>query len=463
MHEADVGDLLDAFASGGATPVDAVEDCLRRLAEVDPVVNASVLVMTESAAAQAHESAARWCAGTARRLEGVPVGVKDTIDVAGVATRAGSRALHRTAAADASAVRRLREAGAIPLTKLQTTAFAFGDPHGGAFGVTRNPADPSRTTGASSSGPAAAVAARAVPVAIATDSAGSVRIPASHCGVVGFKPTFGAVSTAGVLPGTWSLDHVGVLGRSVAGLRPVLAAMLGPDPADPHARGHVRARSTCTDAEAAETTAGLRVGVLRGPFTARCTDATLRAFEAAVEVLSSLVAGVEEVELPHADLLQGLGFPLAAVEMAVSLDAAAPGAVEPGSTLSAFLDQGRAVSAADYLLCRRMRGPLARAARGAARHVDLLITPTMQCVAPPLETLMATVRGGEVPWFDVAPLNTLVFNVLGHPALSVPMGRGDDGLPVGLQIVGPPGRDDAVLSAGQAFEAVTDHAIGPVL
>lgn len=457
LYTLDVRELLQVFEQARVTPVDAVVACLGRLEAVDTSLNTSVLLLPDTALESAERSAARWRVGAQRPLEGVPFGVKDNIDVAGAVTSAGSRARQVRAGRDAEVVRRLMASGAIPVAKLQTTAFAFGDPHSGDFGTTRNPWDTTRSAGASSSGPAAAVAARAVPFAVGTDSAGSVRIPASHCGVCAIKPTLGAVSRTGVLPGTWSLDHVGLLARRAADLRTVLACAVGPDSADPMARGHVRVAGA---PRSGRTLDGLRLGVLRGRFTELSSTATLQAFQDAVELFSSW-ASVSELELPYADDLDAVAFPLAAVEMAASLDAVAPGAVPPDSPLAAFLAYGRSVPAVDYVLAQGLRGPVAREVRRQTERFDVLLSPTVQCVAPPMDGLLATTGQGDIPWFDVAPRNTLPFNVLGQPTVTVPMGTGEHGLPLGLQIAGRPGADGLVLAVAEAFQAASDHTRSP--
>jgi aspartyl-tRNA(Asn)/glutamyl-tRNA(Gln) amidotransferase subunit A len=432
-NQGDVRQLLAGFAAGELTPGEAVDRCFDRFAALDPQVNASVVLLHERAANAAKEATRRWRTGTARPLEGVPFAVKDVIDVAGVATTAGSAALAGNIARDdADAVRLLCSQGAIPVAKVHTSPFAFGDPSGADFGVTRNPHDPTRIAGTSSSGPGAAVAGGAVPLALGTDTAGSVRIPAAHCGVAGFKPTFGAVPMGGVLPSTGSLDHVGVIGSSVIGVRLATEALGGPG---------------------GPAAGPARVGVLRGRFTELCTEPDAEAYADAVDLLDGLATSCEELDWPLLAETEDVAFTIAAVEIARSMTRLPGlGGRLPGlsGSLREFLHRGQATPAADYAYSAQLRAELVR--RAEAVDVDFVVLPAVQCVAPPVSTLAADVATGTLPWLEVAARNTMPFNVLGWPAISVPAGSGEHGLPVGLQIAAKPGQDAALLELAARFQ-----------
>ena len=228
-----VAALLKGYGTGAFDPVDAVDACLARIDEIDGAVGAIVTRNDASARVQAARSAQRWRDGTARALEGVPIGVKDIIDTAGLCTAAGSPLFAgRVPSADATVVARLRDAGAVILAKTTTPEFAFGDEAGDGV---RNPSAPGRWAGGSSSGSAAGLAAGLFPIALGTDTGGSIRVPASYCGVSGLKPTFGRVPRDGVFGVSWTLDHVGPMARTVADLGLVLGVIAGGCDADPYA------------------------------------------------------------------------------------------------------------------------------------------------------------------------------------------------------------------------------------
>jgi aspartyl-tRNA(Asn)/glutamyl-tRNA(Gln) amidotransferase subunit A len=255
LHGLGVAGLLAAYATGRTDPVDVLA-ALRRRMETHPTGRDAVLAPIAAAEAMAAESAARIRAGTARPLEGIPFGVKDIIDAAGAPVTCGSfQTGDRVAATDSTIVARLRAAGAIPVAMLATTEFACGSAHNPRYGAVRNPWDRTRWTGGSSTGSGATLAARMLPLALGSDTGGSIRIPAAWCGITGLKPTRGLVPRTGVAPLSWTLDHVGPMARSADDLACVMPFIAGPDGQDPMAAGQYagdRWRSDLT---------GLRIGV----------------------------------------------------------------------------------------------------------------------------------------------------------------------------------------------------------
>ena len=423
--------------AGRADPVDVVEQALERLAACDDDVRAFVLVDADGARAQARDRAAEVARGAPLGpLHGVPVAVKDLFDVAGQVSRAGSLVPPGPVAErDAVAVARLRAAGAVVLGRTRTHEFAWGlTTQHAVLGGTRNPWDVTRVPGGSSGGSAAAVAAGLVPLALGTDTGCSIRLPAAWCGLVGHKPSYGLVPLDGVVPLATSLDHGGALVRDAADARLALEVLSGrPLPASPPVRG-------------------LRLGVVDAP-----AGPVGRVLEAAVGRVAALGGVLRPAALPLADRL-----------------AATYGTVQAGEALGWHRSTGRWPRfAADYGAdvrahlerCERVTPEQADEAQAVRRElrlrvaalfdeVDLLLLPVAACGPPSvgdpdvvhLGGQAVPVRAGVLTW-------TVLANLCGLPACSVPVGTDDDGLPVGLQVVGPPGADALVLGLAAALES----------
>ncbi len=439
---ADGSALLADYRAGCADPVTEVERSLVTFDRVGADLNAAIIVLGDQARLAAQESVRRYRDGTARSLEGLPVGIKDIIAVGGVPLTAGSRVLAgHVPPRDADVVRRLRVAGALVIAKLATFAFANGDPVNVDFGVTRNPADPAHLAGGSSSGSAAAVGSGCVPVALGSDTGGSIRLPAAYCGLAGIKPTFGRVPRDGVLPLAWTLDHVGPLTRTVRDLRLVLP-ILG----DPAARRPPPAVPTVP--------VGLRVGVPDSYFLDRLDATTASAFDSALRALSAAGARVVHVHVPDLNLAEPVGRTIITAEMASLHEQFADRAAHYDDLLGARLAAADKVLATDYLKAQRLRVLLDRNVTATFAHCDVLATPTTPTVAPRIDSLTVRAAGKTVPWLDVAARNTFPFNLTGMPAVTVPMQT--SGLPVGLQLAGPMWSDSFVLDVAEWFEGLRD-------
>ncbi|BAQ46787.1 MULTISPECIES: amidase [Methylobacterium] len=455
LHALGIGALQAAFAAGTTDPVALVAALRERIAR-HPSGRDAVLAPVPGADDAAAESARRIRAGEARPLEGIPFGIKDIIDCAGAPVTCGSRLTgERVAEADATVVARLRAAGAIPLAMLATTEFACGSAHNPRYGAVANPWDRTRWTGGSSTGSGAALAARLMPLALGTDTGGSIRVPSAWCGVTGLKATRGLVPRTGVAPLSWTLDHVGPMARSAADLARVMPWIAGPDGADPHAAGRY-------DASRARDLAGLRVGVPDGWFTAMQDDAVLAAWEAMLRLLERRGARLVPVDLGAVATAHQDGYTIVMAELASlqepDLDRAA--ALDPGTR--ARLEQGRLFSAADYLRALRRRPLVLAQVLDALAEVDVLVTPGLGGEAPSLDTLTVAVNGAAHPLQAVLPRNTMLFDYTGLPALMLPTGRGRTGLPVAAQVVGKPYDDAVCLSVGAAFQRETEyHLVAP--
>ncbi|WP_205825136.1 amidase [Methylobacterium terricola] len=449
-HTLGIGALKAAYAAGTTDPVALVAALQARIAR-HPSGRDAVLARVPGADEAAQDSARRIREGTARPLEGIPFGVKDIIDCAGAAVTCGSRLTgDRVAESDATVVARLKAVGAIPLAMLATTEFACGSAHNPRYGAVGNPWDRSRWTGGSSTGSGAALAARLMPLALGTDTGGSVRVPAAWCGITGLKPTRGLVPRTGVAPLSWTLDHVGPMARSAADLARVMPWIAGPDGADPHAAGRY-------DASRARGLAGLRVGVPEGWFTTMQDEAVLAAWQAMLGVLERGGARLVPVDLGPVATAHQDGYTIVMAELAAlqepDLDRAA--ALDPGTR--ARMDQGRLFSATDYLRALRRRPVVLRQVLDALNDVDVLVTPGLGGEAPSLDSLTVEVDGEAHPLQAVLPRNTMLFDYTGLPALMLPTGRGRTGLPVAAQVVGKPYDDAVCLSVGAAFQRETGH------
>jgi aspartyl-tRNA(Asn)/glutamyl-tRNA(Gln) amidotransferase subunit A len=456
LHRLGVGDLLAAYRTGRTDPV-AVLAALRARMETHPTGRDAVLAPIAEAEAMAADSAGRIRAGLGRPLEGIPFGVKDIIDVAGAPVTCGSfQTGDRVAAVDATIVARLRENGAIPVAMLATTEFACGSAHNPRYGAVRNPWDCTRWTGGSSTGSGATLAARMLPLALGSDTGGSIRIPAAWCGITGLKPTRGLVPRTGVAPLSWTLDHVGPMARSADDLAAVMALIAGPDGHDPMAAGQYAGDRWRSDL------AGLRIGVPGGWFLELQDDAVLAAWRAALTVFEGLGARLVPVDFGDLGPAHTDGYCIMMCELASSQepDLDRMDAYDAGTR--ARIEQGLRFSATAYLRALRRR-PLvmARIAR-MMESVDVLVTPGIGAEAASLADMTVTVNGARHPLQLVLPHNTMIFDYTGLPALMLPSGRGASGLPVAMQIVGKPYDDALCLSLGSAFQRATAfHLLAP--
>jgi aspartyl-tRNA(Asn)/glutamyl-tRNA(Gln) amidotransferase subunit A len=449
-----LAEAAEALRARRLSPLELTDAHLARIERMNPRINAYVTVTAERARDDARRAGDAIARGDHRGpLHGIPIGLKDLVETAGIRTTCGSK-VHAThvPATDATVMRKLAQAGAVLLGKLNTHEYAFGvttnNPH---WGATRNPWDTTRIPGGSSGGSGAAVAARLATAAIGTDTGGSIRIPAALCGVVGLKPTFGRVSKAGVFPMAYLLDHVGPLTRSVEDAAIMLAAIAGYDPADattvPMPVDDYRARLR-------DGIRGLRVGVPRSRLFAPLDPHVAAAVEEALRTLARLGADVRDVEVP--ELPTAAMFDLIVVEAkAIHADTLAHRMADLGLDLQLYLSSptGDAVSMASGLETLRR---YSAAIRGVLDTVDVLVSPTCPIGAPPIGADVVAVGPVELQTFFAMAVRTSPFNAAGLPALSMPCGFTPDGLPIGLQIAGRPFDEATVLRAAWAYEQATD-------
>lgn len=446
-----VAALAQAIRRGELSPREAVQDALERIERRDGAYNSFLTVRAEEAVAEAEALPERT-----GPLHGVPIGVKDVIDVAGTRTTAASTILaDNVATADAAVVTRLRRAGAVIVGKLNTHEFAWGaSTTSEAFGPARNPWDTERICGGSSGGSGAAVAADLVPGALGTDTAGSVRIPAALCGVTGIRPTTGRVPNRGVIPVSWTYDTVGPLARTAEDCALLLDAIAGPDAED--ASTTPIPGEPCLDG-IGRGVEGLRIGVVAYLFEDVPLDPRVgAAVEAAVSELEGLGASVERLEAPflrRAEVVQQLVMLPEAAE--AHLPWLRTRLADYGADVRARLLAGLLLPASAPITGQRARRALAREARPLFERFDLLAAPEMPIVAPRIGEDPVEVAGETLPYrLALIPFNS-PWSCLGLPTASVPCGF-VDGLPVGLALTGRRLAEGTVLRAAHAYQQVTD-------
>lgn len=448
LRQGGVWQCLHWLAAGRTTPEGLSDACLAAIERCDPALHAFVDVRPDIVRDQAVSAQRRRREGPIGRLDGIPVAIKDNFDVAGYPTRAGlpSRAA-RAARNDAHAVARLRAAGAVLLGKTNLDEGALGaatrNPH---FGTTRNPFDVNRVAGGSSGGSAAAVAAGLAPVAIGSDTLGSIRIPASYCGVFALKPTHGEISVRGLVPAARRLDAVGILGRSVGDLVVMLQVLAGYDADDPRSR---RRRVALQPPDWNPNQ--LRCGVLPDLAAIGVEPAVIDVFETALAKLDRQLADRQMLDFSDWPFqkMRRAGLLLMEAEMRNTFaDDLADTARPVSADFRRMLDFAARRSAADYVVADRMLDFAVLKARRVFSRVDVLVMPTTPQGAFPVD---APVPASQADLTAFASLSAC-------PAVSIPMGRLPDGMPIGMQFVGAPGSDLRLLELAEVCASALDAA-----
>jgi aspartyl-tRNA(Asn)/glutamyl-tRNA(Gln) amidotransferase subunit A len=470
--------IVDAIRAGDTSATEVTREALGRIGELNDSLYAFHTVAAEQALATAAALDARRDEWNTLPLLGVPVAIKDNICTRGLTTTAGSRILERYQPPyDATVVKRLTAAGAVVVGKTNCDEFAMGSStENSAFAPTRNPWAPDRTPGGSSGGSAAAVAARMVPIALGSDTGGSIRQPAALCGIVGFKPTYGRVSRYGLLAFASSLDQIGPFATTVADAAVTMDVMGGPDACD----------ATCSSTPLPEkgflaaltgTIEGMKIGVPRSLLADGVDAEVLAAFDRAVETLRALGAEIADVQLPHSAYAIPVYYLVANAEASSNLaryDGVRYGARASSSSLSEMYDRTRdagfgaevkrrillgtyVLSAgyydAYYLKAQQVRTLIRRDYETALQSVDAIAMPTS-----PTPAFRLGERTSDPLQMYLADVFTVAANLSGLPAVSVPSGLTSERLPCGLQLIGRAMEESIVLRIADAFERTTPYS-----
>ena len=432
-----IAQLAPRLETRAVSPVDVVRECLANI-EAGRDGNAFISVRTADAIEEARQAEADIKQGRYKGpLHGVPIAVKDLVDVAGIPTTSGSAVPPYVPKQDAPVVRRLRDAGAIVIGKTNLHEFAFGTTSDeSAFGPVRNPRDPSRSAGGSSGGSAAALAKGMCYGAIGTDTGGSIRIPAAACGIVGLKPTLGELPCDGVVALSGTLDHVGPMALTVADAALLLQGMAGAP------LTHV-----------APAGGALKLAFAGGYFTSALDPDVRAALNGARESFRRSGHAILDVEVRHAewtaDAYLHIVLPEASYLHAQLLDSHAD---KYCPTVRLRLEMGRYVLAEDYVRALRVRDSLTREVERALQGCDALVLPGLAIPAPPIGATTVDVGGTTLPVRAAMLRLTQLFNMTGHPAITVPAGTGTDGLPRSIQFVGHRGRTRRLVEVAAALE-----------
>jgi aspartyl-tRNA(Asn)/glutamyl-tRNA(Gln) amidotransferase subunit A len=456
LHALTISKALEGLQERKISPLDLAEACSRQIGRLNPGLKAFITIINPKEALEAQLPGNNSPASNA--LRGIPIVLKDLFDTAGIRTTAGSKFFgDNVPAQDAFVVEKLKQAGAIILGKTNTHEIALGvtgnNPH---YGTARNPWDTERIPGGSSAGSAIAVATGMALGALGTDTGGSIRIPASLCGVVGFKPTFGRVSLRGVFPLSWNLDHVGPLTKCVQDAALLLQVISLYDPLDP---ASIRMLSGDYLGHLVDDVAGKKIALGVGAFVEASDPEVLEAVRQTVKVFESVGCKVQEVNvdwLREAALANGLM--TQSDGAAVHRDRLKEHPEMFGEDVRRRLENGAKTSSTEYVLARRTQAQVRKRFEQFFEDYDFLILPTTPIAAPTVAGHDAVEQAGRLTRF------TAPFNLAGLPALSLPCGFTREGLPIGLQIVSRLWADAKVLNLGYAFEQATEwHKQFPVI
>ena len=445
MPEISIAEASDLLRRKEVSPVDLTTACLARIEQLNPALNAFITIMHDSALAQARAAEDEIRTGNWRGpLHGIPIGLKDLFDTAGVKTTCGSALFaDRVPTEDAEVVRRLKSAGAVLIGKQNMQEFAYGGTSTAShFGPVHNPWDVDRIAGGSSGGSAAAVASGMCFGALGTDTGGSIREPAAYCGIVGLKPTYGRVSMRGVFPLSPSLDHVGTLCRNVIDTALMLQVIAGYDKSD-----------TATVDWPVDSYPGAlnvktkpRIGIVRRPFFDELDPEIENAMNEALKWIRDLSADVLEIlELPSTP-----GGVIGPEVYAVHSKyfTASPELYKPW-TRERIKQAAAGADAVAYVEARQELDRVRRSMGDVFSEVDLLVTPTTS--VPPI-SIAEAMSMSPPPGGELCLRNTRPFNVYGSPTISIPCGFTRAGLPIGLQVAGPHFSEASLLSFAHAFE-----------
>jgi aspartyl-tRNA(Asn)/glutamyl-tRNA(Gln) amidotransferase subunit A len=442
----DLQSLASLLRSRKISALELVEESLTKIKRLNPQLNAFITVTEDLAREHAAELDQQLAKGIDHgALHGIPIAYKDLVRTKGILTTAGSKIFaHYVPKRDAEIAERLNKAGAISVGKTGLHELAYGitsnNPH---YGPIRNPWDPERIPGGSSGGSVVAVATEMVPFAVGTDTGGSIRVPASFCGIVGLKPTFGRVSVKGVIPLGFSQDHIGPMTRTVRDCAVAFRSMV-PDPS-----GYVPPKEI--------DLRGIRIGLPKTYFFDRVDQEVLQSVRRAAKLAEALGAAVFEIQVPDMEAVRQAGATCLLVEAAEQLKPWANRTSDLGTDIVGYLEVGRRILGVDYLDAIRTRKKIRREFEELfradhAERVDVILTPSTAMTAPKIGQTSVEINGGQEETRFAATRFTRPFNALGTPAISIPCGFSKTGLPIGLQLAGPSRSEDLLVQVAAGLE-----------
>lgn len=482
LIEFSISELMGLYARGEASPVEVAKAYLDRIDRLDPKLHTYLAVMADQAMEQARQAEKAWGSGEAKPLSGVPLAIKDLMCTKGIATTCGSRILENFVPPyDATVVTKLKEAGAVFLGKTNMDEFAMGSStEHSAFGPTRNPWNPDYIPGGSSGGSAAATAARLCAGSLGSDTGGSIRQPASHCGVVGLKPTYGRVSRYGLVAFASSLDQIGPITRNVTDAAVLMNILSGYDPSDSTSAPELAPDHTLNIQDGVK---GLKIGLPREYFVEGLDPEVEKAVRAAVDTLTGLGAEVREVSLPHTEYGVAAYYIVAPAEASSNLaryDGVKYGfrAENARSLMDMYLETRsngfgpevtRRIMIGTYVLsagyydayyrkATQVRALIRRDFEEAFDQVDVLA-----CPVSPIPAFKIGEMTDDPLTMYLTDVFTLCINMAGIPGLSIPCGQTSQGLPIGLQLLGDYFQEPLLLKTGYAYEQVSDFSFGKAL
>ena len=458
-----IEEVSNLIEDGSVSSLELTELVLKNIERIDPKLNAFIKVLSEESIEQAKKAdKARADGINLGSLHGVPVAVKDLFATKNIATTAGSKILSNwVPEKDASTVSKLKAAGAILIGKCNMDEFAFGGTtENDHYGTTRNPWDTSRSPGGSSGGSAVAVASRMVFSALGTDTAASIRNPAHFCGIVGLKPSYGRVSTSGVVPLAWSLDHVGPFTRTVKDAAIMLNVISGYDIQDSYSSKN-KVDDYVTNIET--PISGMKIGILKDYFWDPIEPSVDGAVNTAINVLKELGSVNQNVSFDSAHL-----FPIL-MNTVLPAEAAAyhkqwleTNQDDYGQKILDRILPGLVVSGPDYINAQRIRDQIKTGFMKMFEQFDVLICPTVPYTAAKIGQLEVAVGESKMEASVARTKNLFPFNALGLPAISIPCGFDNNNMPIGFQIIGKPFEESKLLQLGHNYQKVTDwHLMAP--
>jgi aspartyl-tRNA(Asn)/glutamyl-tRNA(Gln) amidotransferase subunit A len=453
--------LSSEIRNGKLSPVEIVEACLERIKELNGSLDAFITVLEAQSRAAAKEAEKEINEGIYRGpLQGIPFAIKDVICAKGIRCTAGSKIMSDfISQVDATSVSRMKNAGAILIGTNNTHEFACGitnvNPH---FGSSKNPWNQSRLSGGSSGGSAVSVSSDMVPVSLATDTSGSIRVPSSLCGVVGLKPTYGRVSKFGIIDLAPSLDHVGCITKSVWDAAAVLQTIAGQDPLDPTSENknvpdYIKAIETKENEFKKQS-----VGIPKEYFFDHLHPEVEKIFFDFVDALISMdISSVTDVHLKEADKIYESWRPLRLGESAeIHQHWLNTRSEEYGDDVRKMLIQGTEVSAIEYIRAQRFRRELRNDFTRLLGDENVLIIPTTPIAAPTFNEQTIEIGGKTLQIYQTLSRQTIAFDSTGLPVISIPIGFTKDKLPIGAQIIGSPFAEERILSLAYAYERLND-------